>query len=480
VSRVVMFVFNDCTTDARVLREAESLAAAGHQVTIMARPRDVTATGVERERRAGFEIVRIPLPQGWKRWWVLLRYPWRARGWVRFRLVYDLRRGPPGWGEAAAIVLVGLLALPWVIIRGSFYLLFKQLRRGAPAGGDTLDWLVRWRYSIVGWARAAAAAAPEADVYHGHDLSGLPGAIAGAARHPGSAVVYDSHEIYVESGRIARLPRWVRSLLARRERGWIATAAALVTVNESLAEDLARRYRPRRVVVIRNCPARWTPPSPRPPLLRDAAGIPPGAPIALYHGGFSAHRGMEELAEALLEPGLERVHAAYLGYGSERANLVHRAADQRYGGRLHVLDAVPPAELPPWVASADVGVMPIQRSTLNHYLSTPNKLFESLAAGVPVVVSDFPEMRRIVMEDPDGPLGATCDPADPASVARAIRSVIDLDPVLADDLRRRCLAAAHERYNWETEVSRLLSLYADLAAALEPPAQPADARRSAR
>ena len=509
MSRIVMFVFNDCTTDARVLREAESLAAIGHQVTIMARPRDLNATTIERERRNGFEIVRVPLPQGWKRWYVLARYPWRARGWIRFRFAYDAKRGPAGWAEALAITPVAAAWIGWMLVRAPFYLGFKLLRRGRPQpGGDVLDWLVRWRFSIVGWARAAASAAPRADVYHGHDLSGLPGAVAAAERearadqapvaHGGDAapraappagrvgrtdsagsgggagtvrlpaggqapsVVYDSHEIYVESGRIARLPRWVRGLLARQEQRWVDRAAALVTVNQSLADDLSRRYHPARTVVVHNCPSRWIPPDPRPDLLRQAAGIPPEAPVALYHGGFSLHRGMEELAAALLEPGMEDVYAAYLGYGSERPRLDAMAADPRYGGRLRVLDAVPPDGLLPWVASADVGVMPIQRSTLNHYLSTPNKLFESLAAGVPVVVSDFPDMRRIALDDPDGPLGAVCDPSDPASVARAIRSILDLDAGALAGLRRRCLRAAHERYNWETEVARLFALYAEL------------------
>jgi glycosyltransferase involved in cell wall biosynthesis len=100
---------------------------------------------------------------------------------------------------------------------------------------------------------------------------------------------------------------------------------------------------------------------------------------------------------------------------------------------------------------------------LNAYLSTPNKLFESLAAGVPVVTSDIPERRRIVMEDPAGPLGVVCDPTDPAAVAEAIRSIINLDAHDRENLRRRCLLAAHERWNWETESKTLLAFYDELA-----------------
>ena len=132
------------------------------------------------------------------------------------------------------------------------------------------------------------------------------------------------------------------------------------------------------------------------------------------------------------------------------------AEEPRFGGRLHVLAAVPPDELLPWVASADVDVLPIQPSTLNHRLSTPNKLFESLAAGVPVVVSDFAEMHRIVLDDPAGPLGAVCDPSDVDAVAAAIAVASSSGRRRRrSELRARCLTAAHERWNWETEVSRL-------------------------
>ena len=109
-----------------------------------------------------------------------------------------------------------------------------------------------------------------------------------------------------------------------------------------------------------------------------------------------------------------------------------------------------------------MGAVLIQRTTLNHYLSTPNKLFECLAAGVPVIASDFPTMRRIVLGDPAGPLGTVVDPADPAAVAAAIRSILDLDPRSAAELRARCRNAARDRWNWEVESARLVALYREL------------------
>ena len=467
MSRVVMFIFNDCRTDSRVLREAATLVAAGHRVTIMARPTDPASPVGDCEDHDGFEIVRVPVPLAGRRRWMYLRSPWRARVRVQSIIVDGLRHPPKGWLAAGLAIGGSIVALPWLLLRVATHgagRAWAALRAGPRRGPDTLDWLVSWRFSILGWAHAAAAAAPAADIYHGVDLTGLPAALSAARRNGGSAV-YDSREIFLESGANVHYPAWIRRWFGRLERGWVARCEALVTVNRSLAEDLGRRYAPKRIVVVHNAPARWEAPSGGENLIRTATGIPAGDRIALYHGGFSAHRGLEELALAIHEPGLERVHAVYLGYGSMRGWLDRQAADPRHGGRLHVLDAVPPSELEPWVASADVGIMAIQASTLNHRLSTPNKLFECLAAGVPVVASDFPEMHRIVIDDPDGPLGDVCDPSSPAAIGAAIRRILDLPPDATQDLRRRCLRAAHERWNWETESARLVDLYAELATA---------------
>jgi glycosyltransferase involved in cell wall biosynthesis len=457
--RVVMFVYNDVTRDSRVLREAATLVAAGHRVTIVGR-HGVDEREITRHERDGFDIVLVPIPHRWRTWVYRYRRPWRMYGLVRRRFLYHLRRGPAGWvrsiaflGVAMLVAVASLVRLPFIAISGGFH---------PPKHDSTIDWLIRWRYGILGWNRAAAAVAPKADVYHGHDLTALPAAVRAQTRNDG-LLVYDSHESFMDSGTNVNRSWWGKAILRWFERRQARQATALVTVNRSLGEIMGPRFRIERVVVVYNTPPRWDAPTERPNLLREATGLPPEAPIALYHGAFFLHRGLEELAASLLEPGMERVHAVYLGYGSQEGALREMAGDPRYGGRIHVVEAVPPAVLPLWVASADVGVMPIQASTLNHRLSSPNKLFESLATGLPVVVSDFLEMRRIVLEDPDGPLGAVCDPADTASVARAIRSILDLSQADRDTLRARCLRAAHERWNWETESAKLVALYDSLA-----------------
>jgi glycosyltransferase involved in cell wall biosynthesis len=111
------------------------------------------------------------------------------------------------------------------------------------------------------------------------------------------------------------------------------------------------------------------------------------------------------------------------------------------------------------VASADAGVVLLQPADLNLRLSTPNKLWECLSVGTPVVASDFPEIHRVVMDDPDGPLGAVCDPTDDEAIVAALASIVAADAGQRTGLRGRCLRAAHARWNWEEEASRLVALH---------------------
>ncbi len=370
-----------------------------------------------------------------------------------------------GGTEAASIVLTAIAALPYATVQGIRYVVSRRASPTPHAEEDGVDRLAWWRLSVLGWAAAAAAAAPVADVHHGHDLTGLPAAIRASRRQGGAAsVIYDSHELFIEAGDTARQSPWVRRVLASLERRWIAQVAGIVTVNESIAGELHRRYGGPDPVIVRNAPPKTSLPEPRPDHLRIAAGIPAGAKVVLYHGGFQRDRGLEVLAEAMLEPSMAAAHLVYMGFGPLQASLEAIAADPRFVGRIHVLPAVDPGVLLDWVASADVSAMPNQPRTLNERYSTPNKLFESIAVGTPVVSSDFPERRRIVIDDPDGPLGAVCDPTRASELARALAGVLDLDPAAADDLRRRCHRAATLRWNWELESARLLELYRGLPA----------------
>jgi glycosyltransferase involved in cell wall biosynthesis len=110
-------------------------------------------------------------------------------------------------------------------------------------------------------------------------------------------------------------------------------------------------------------------------------------------------------------------------------------------------------------AGADLGVIAYRNVGLNNYYTSPNKLFEYAAAGVPVAASHFPELIKVV----EGlQLGRTFDPDDPRSIAAAVNGILE-DPSELARLRDNAARAAG-RFTWEEEVHTLLDAYASLEA----------------
>ena len=150
-----------------------------------------------------------------------------------------------------------------------------------------------------------------------------------------------------------------------------------------------------------------------------------------------------------------------LGYGPWRDELVAAAAAPPYLGRVFVLDAVTPDELLAWIASADAAVMAIEDTSPNYRFTTPNKLFEAMAAGVPVVASDLPGMAAIVRETGCGVL---VDPGSVESIAEGLRQVLLATPEDRAAMVERCVRAHLDTYDWENQEGRLLELVRPLAA----------------
>jgi glycosyltransferase involved in cell wall biosynthesis len=304
---------------------------------------------------------------------------------------------------------------------------------------------------------ASRPVAPRADLVHAMAYMGIPIGL-DLGRRDGAAVVYDARDIYVDAANVARLPGPARRVFLAVERRWARRASRVATVNEPYAEVMERRFGVARPLIVMNCSYRRDLPAVPPRLFHERLGLDQGVRVVLYQGGFSRDRGIEQLIEALPSLPSDTI-LALLGYGSLQDELERRATEPALAGRLFVLAAVSPDELLDWVGSADVVAMPIQPSTLNHRLTTPNKLFEAMAAGVPVVASDLPGMAGIVRETGCGVL---CDPTSPAAIAAAIRSILDAPLLERAAYRARAIAAAHGRYSWEAQVEILLAEYGRL------------------
>lgn len=317
--------------------------------------------------------------------------------------------------------------------------------------------ILAYRRRIRPWSEAVVAAAPEATIFVAKALVALPVA-ARAAKRTGGKYVYDVADLHVESGRLAHLPRPVKAYLRAREAALVRGAAALTAATPALAAEVARRYGVEAPLPLLNVRPRWRPERielPAIPLLAEALGVPANRPIVLYQGAFREGQGIEELLAALREgPLREReLTVAFLGFGGLEDAL--RRAHAR-DARVVVLPAVPSEELLDWTAGATVSFVGAPPRTVNQRLTTPNKLFESLMAGVPVVVAGGTATADLVVE---ARVGRSVEPWTPRGIAAAIAELLDLPEAERTALRRRVREAALERYNWESQRDPVVALY---------------------
>ncbi len=324
---------------------------------------------------------------------------------------------------------------------------------------DTAVKVAFWPVHVRGWWRTLGRELPDADLYHAFGILAIPVALrlATSARRRGrpAAVVYDVIDVILESNNVDRVPGPVLRWYKAQERRWAAAASAVVTVNAPIAEHLAGIWRldPAPTVLL-NCQPRWEAPAVRPDLIREAAAMAARTRIVLFLGRLGRERGLDEAAEAVLR--IEDAALVMMGFGHWADRLRERDRDPRFAGHHVTLPPVHPDDVPRWTASADVSIVAVPANSLNQRLSSPNKFWESLTAGTPVVVGrDLEVMRRIV--EAEG-LGAVADPADPADIARALSSVLNAPPAEREAMRARCLAITRDRYAWETAVQPYLSL----------------------
>ena len=434
--RAVVLVGNPANPYSRGLRIARSLAAEGYEVEIAA----MAGSALPAEGREGAIVVRRYTPRGpWVRW-------------------HAGPNGPPGLARK--------------LVFRAHRLAGRVIPAIARQPAPTLDVLRRrlfWPTAARGWWAALRAELPPADLYHccGILTIGIGVELAARARAVGFAgrVVYDVIDVSLESNIYARTSRPVLAFYRRRERGWAHRADTIVTVNEPIAEHLERRWRlPERPTVLLNCQPLWTPPAERPDRIREAAGLPADRRVVLFLGRLGPERGLEEAAEAVL-----LVHDAalvMLGFGAWADELRRRDADPRFAGHHVTLPPVHPDEVPMWTASADATIIAVPANSLNQRLSTPNKFWESLAAGTPLVVGRGLDVMRAIVEAEQ--IGVAADPADPEDLAGALRLLLDEPPEARAARRARALRAASLRYNWEMASAAYLELVRRLVP-LTPP-----------
>lgn len=403
MAQVAMVVWNEFRNDARVLKEAETLCSAGHQVTVHA----LHTPGVTQEHEvlpSGVRVVRVARSPLWK---------WR-KGKI----------GPTG-------------SLAKASPSGSS----GPIRRLSPFR-QTLRICARlWTHAALLWHLTRC----RAHVVHAHDVNTLPTAWL-ASVFSGASLVYDAHEISTSREGYASF----RKLVAMVEKALMPRANGTITTTVARAKFFSRAYGVERPVVLQNRPRRQQVLASR--RIRDELRLVQPWPIIVYQGGVQQGRGLERLARVALD--VPDAYFIFIGGGRLEASLRSIVAELRLDERVHFIPTVALAELPSYTASADIGVQPIENTCLNHYTTDSNKLFEYVQAGLPVVASDLPEIRRVVREHD---LGLLVPPGDSAALSSALRDLV------ADRSKRQYYAAQSRKasvaLSWESQEHELVALY---------------------
>lgn len=310
------------------------------------------------------------------------------------------------------------------------------------------------RMTRTAWRAYQAALAEDADIYHFHDPELLSVGLLLSMK--GKLVVYDVHEDLPKDVLSKRyLPEWSRALIAwtvtQIEQMSSGKLSAVVAVTPAIAERL-RRINP-RTIVIHNYPYAEE-------LLQDDAthSWNERRQSVAYVGGITVQRAIREMvsAMALLPAALP---ATLELAGPELAEEIDSTALKRNPGWRRVrhhgfLDQPSTFRL---LQSVRAGLVLFHPEPC-HFEAIPQKIFEYMGAGLPVIASDFPLWRKIIGESG---CGIFVDPQNPAQIANAIEYALT-HPREAEEMGRRGQAAVAEKFNWKFEACKLVNLYQEI------------------
>ena len=178
-------------------------------------------------------------------------------------------------------------------------------------------------------------------------------------------------------------------------------------------------------------------------------GIPEKYKIVIYQGALSAGRGVDYLLDEFKTVSDSEYVIVFMGYGGLEEKIKKQAENSMH---IYFMPAVSPGEVLDYTASADVGVTLIEDICLSYRYCLPNKLFEYIMAGIPVIVSDLPEMKRLVNECKIGEVG------DAGSGKTLFSSIEKIESVSATELGKN-LSSMAAKFNWSVQESKMIHAY---------------------
>jgi len=258
-----------------------------------------------------------------------------------------------------------------------------------------------------------------------------------------SILIYDTHELETERHAWSKYRRFVSKVL---EKSCMHFVDEIFVVSDSIGLWYAKKYDVAPITIL-NCPKYKR--VAKSDIFRNRFNISASTKIFLYQGSLSAGRGIEIIIEAFSELLDKNYVLIFLGYGYLVDQIIEAA--HKYSN-IYYHPAVPPSSLFGYTSSADIGISLGENTCLSYYYSLPNKVFEYTSAGLPVLVSDFPEMKKLVKNHK---IGTIVKNNNKEQIKNAI---VEILRIKEKDLLKNLNNFA-KLYNWENQEKSLINTY---------------------
>lgn len=286
------------------------------------------------------------------------------------------------------------------------------------------------------------------DVIQCHSISSLPlGILFKLLR--GASVVYDAHELETEKHGWNKLAKGIGKIF---ECFAMLFVDSMLVVSQSIMDWYSIRYPRKKIYLVRNAPVRKAGAIVESDILKTKFKISENEVLFIYQGMLSEARNVGLLLNVFCKVKTGN-HIVFMGFGDLEDRVIECSKEY---SNIHFHEAVKQNEVLKYTASADIGFSILDNSCLNHYYCLPNKLFEYIVSGLPVIVSNFPDMAKMVSELK---CGWESIPQE-NELVELINKISKKDV----DTMKNSLKIVGNKVGWYNEESKLLSAYTDAGA----------------
>ena len=287
----------------------------------------------------------------------------------------------------------------------------------------------------------------KADIYFTEDVYTLPLTYL-FAKYNKAKIFYNSREIYANLGAL-RNKSFTQNVITKIEQKFIKKVDYVLVTGEMDKNYLKEFYKLNNILVIRNLP-KYTEKISKIDL-RTKYEIPYDKSILIYQGVILEGRGILKLIKLMNK--IDNAYFIIIGDGEFKKQFEEETQKLNLKSKVHFIGAVNHSELLSYTASADIGVALIENISLSYYYALPNKLFEYIMAGVPVLCSDLPQMKNIIDEYK---VGRYVNAEDEDEIISILKEML-IEKERFNYFKINCYKAAKE-LNWEFEFDKVKEL----------------------